>query len=215
MNYLTNYYKNLCEQLQYKSNKLKNLIESIIDDGDGMGGPNDTSLRNRVPPGSIPAPKLPPPTPMYRGGRYDNWPGIPGDFPIPNHNLGAPQIDYEDIQREMRQLAGWWHYYEELLRKHHHNIDIVRRILCMENPDFCYDTVPRIRDTVKQLEIYLRNKYPWYFQINPETGEPYYPQGRTIDQILDDFEKQLRKILEDMRERTRNRPRPFGPFSLS
>ena len=190
------------------------LIESIIDDGgDGLGGPNDMSGRNRVPPGSIPAPKGPRPTVMYGYHTSYNYPKIPDDFPIPNRNIGMPEIDYEDIQREMRQLAGWWTYYEELLRKHAFNIGLVRTIMCMENPLFCYDSEPRIREEVKKLEIYLRNKYPWYFKLNPETGEPYFPQGRTIDQILNDFEKTLKKILEDIRERSRNRPRPFGPFS--
>jgi hypothetical protein len=214
MNYLTNYYKNLCEQLQYKATKLEHLVESIIDDGgDGLGGPNDMSGRNRVPPGSIPAPKGPRPTVMYPYHGNYNYPKIPDDFPIPYSNVGIPQIDYEDIQREMRQLAGWWQYYEELLRKHNFNIGVVRSIMCMENPGFCWDTEPRMHELVKQFETYLRNKYPWYFKINPQTNEPIYPQGRTIQQIIDDFEKILKKILEDMRERQRNRPKPFGPFS--
>lgn len=190
------------------------LIESIIDDGDGMGGPNDTSGRNRVPAGSIPAPKLPPPTPMYRGGRYGEWPGIPGDFPVPNSNTGMPEIDYDDLQREMRQLAFWWEYYEQLLRKHHFNITLVRTIMCSENPLYCFDSETRIEEVIKKLETYLRNKYPWAFKVNPINGEPLHPEiWKTIDVHIKDFEKKLQKVLEEMRERHRNRPRPFGPFS--
>lgn len=84
------------------------LIESIIDDGDGMGGPNDTSLRNRVPPGSIPPPKGPRPTPMYLvpTGEQDGtqYPTIPGDFPKPPNTFGQPQIDYTDLDRFLREL---------------------------------------------------------------------------------------------------------------
>jgi hypothetical protein len=100
MNYLTNYYKNLCEQLQYKATKLENLIESIIDDGDGMGGPNDMSGRNRVPPGSIPPPKMPPPTRLSVWDILD----LPPGHDRPNRPGLLPQIDYEDIQRQIRDL---------------------------------------------------------------------------------------------------------------
>jgi len=109
MNYLTNYYKNLCEQLQYKATKLEDLIESIIDDGgDGLGGPNDMSGRNRVPPGSIPAPKGPRPTVMYNVPTVTqdgyHYPTIPGDFKKPP-NLGYfPEIDYDDLDRFLREL---------------------------------------------------------------------------------------------------------------
>jgi len=102
MNYLTNYYKNLCEQLQYKATKLEDLIESIIDDGgDGLGGPNDMRGRNRVPPGSIPAPKGPPPTRLSPFDIIDLPPGH--DRPI-GPGVLPQEIDYEDIQRQIRDL---------------------------------------------------------------------------------------------------------------
>jgi hypothetical protein len=102
MNYLTNYYKNLCEQLQYKATKVEHLIESIIDDGgDGLGGPNDMRGRNRVPPGSIPPPKLPPPTRLSPFEILDLPPGH--DRPI-GPGLLPQEIDYEDIQRQIRDL---------------------------------------------------------------------------------------------------------------
>jgi len=77
------------------------LIESIIDDGDGLGGPNDTRWRNRVPPGSIPAPKMPPPTRLSPFEILDLPPGH--DRPI-GPGLLPQEIDYEDIQRQIREL---------------------------------------------------------------------------------------------------------------
>jgi hypothetical protein len=190
------------------------LIESIIDDGDGMGGPNDMSGRNRVPPGSIPAPKGPRPTVLYPFNTSEG-PMMPPDFPDGGMRFnGMPEIDYDDIQREMRELEWWWGYYEELLRKHHFNLTMVATIICAENPLFCYQSEPRVEEVIKKLETYLRNKYPWAFKLNPITGEPLIPTiYRTFDVYMKEFRKRIEKSLEEMRERHRNRPRPFGPFS--
>ena len=187
MNYLTNYYKNLCEQLQYKATKLEHLVESIIDDGgDGMGGPNDTRGRNRVPPGSIPAPKGPRPTVMYdvptvtQDGYH--YPTIPGDFKKPPNRGWIPEIDYEDIQREMLDIEA---LFQLLMRMRYANgINILSRWLFLQFGitlgDEPGDPLFKIQEKLRKA---LNAKYP--------PGTTTKEARKTLEQILENNWKRL------------------------
>ena len=188
MNYLTNYYKNLSEQLQYKANKLENLIESIIDDGDGMGGPNDTSLRNRVPPGSIPAPKGPRPTPMYLVPTV-GAPTIPGNFPKPPYTRGVVEIDYTDLQREMRELEEMLDF---LMRMRYGNgIHIFSRWLWRKYGIVLGDDPgTRLAEAHEQIRKAILKKYP-PGMLTPE-------QQKTLNRALNDSWRRLLQIWRDI-----------------
>ena len=200
MNYLTNYYKNLCEQLQYKATKLEHLIESIIDDGTGRGGPDDTRFRNRVPPGSIPPPKGPPPTPMYLVPTVtqdgDGYPTIPGNFPKPPNTFGQPQIDYTDLDRQLREL-------EQLFLNddsHYYSIDLLREILVRWYKGWPHPRMDNIRSTeminlIAQARLDILKKYP---HMTPE-------QRKTIEKLLKDLYYRWEKELRD-------RHPELGPF---
>jgi|694.fasta_scaffold34599_6 hypothetical protein len=184
MNYLTNYYKNLCEKLQYKATKLEHLVESIIDDGDGMGGPNDMSGRNRVPPGSIPAPKGPRPTPMYIVPTSDG-PTIPGNFPKPPTRFQLPEIDYEDIQRQMLDIEA---LFQLLMRMRYGNgIHIFSRWLWLQFGirlrDDPGDPLLTIQDKIRRA---LNAKYP--------PGSITKEQRKTLEQILENNWKRLLEV---------------------
>jgi len=196
MNYLTNYYKNLCEQLQYKATKLEHLVESIIDDGgDGLGGPNDMSGRNRVPAGSIPAPKGPRPTVMYITPTSDG-PTIPGNFPKPPTRFQLPQIDYEDIQREMLDIEA---LFQLLMRMRYANgIHILSRWLYLQFGidlgDDPGDPLLKIQDKIRKA---LNAKYP--------PGTVTKEQRKTLEQIL---EKNWERLLEVWKKEIVRNPMP-------
>jgi hypothetical protein len=141
------------------------LIESIIDDGDGMGGPNDMRGRNRVPPGSIPPPKGPPPTPMYLVPTVtqdgEGYPTIPGNFPKPPNTFGQPQIDYDDLDRLLRELEQYLldyddrHYYGDLLKEK-------LRIFLLARPGLNMGQLRNMemKNLIAQARLDILKKYP-------------------------------------------------------
>ena len=107
MDYLTNFYKNKCDQLQEQVNRLSSQIKFLneMESSD----PTDSSQRNNVPPGSITPPKMPHPT------RLDPD-SLPPGHRIPS-NTGTPgDIDWEDIDEEMQGLINLFRQLMELMR---------------------------------------------------------------------------------------------------
>jgi hypothetical protein len=105
MNYLTNFYKNKCDQLQEQVNKLSSKIKFLTE----MESPEaaGSQQRNIVPPGSIPPPKMPAPT------RLDPGSLPPGhDRPDDQEQL-PPDIDWEDLDQ---RIQGLLRLYEQLMR---------------------------------------------------------------------------------------------------
>ena len=104
MDYLTNFYKNKCDQLQEQVNKLSSEIKFLNE----MESPeaSDSSQRNIVPPGSIPPPKMPAPTRLDPGS-------LPPGHNRPNDQGLPPDIDWQALDDRMQDLLR---LYEDLLR---------------------------------------------------------------------------------------------------
>jgi len=187
MNYLTNYYKNLCEQLQYKATKLEHLIESIIDDGTGDGGPNDTRFRNRVPPGSIPPPKTPPPTPLYPFNTSEG-PMMPPNFPKPRSNVGMPQIDYDDLDRLLRELEQYLLDYDD--RHYYPDLFIERLLAWLQGIVGIRVDQLRNMEMKKLLDMVGRQLITQYPNITEQ-------QIKTLNKLLKEWFKRWEKKLRD------------------
>jgi hypothetical protein len=174
MDYLTNFYKNKCDQLQEQVNKLSSEIKFLNE----MESPeaSDSSQRNIVPPGSIPPPKMPPPTRLDPGS-------LPPGHIRPNGQGTIGDIDWEKIDEEMQGIINLFRQLMELMRTLSWDqfVEYMRRVHGITNLSDEWDLQDWFRDYyINKMKQVFRNQYP------NATGE----QWRTF----------LEKLIEQLNE---------------
>lgn len=102
MDYLTNFYKNKCDQLQEQVNRLSSQIKFLneMESSD----PTDSSQRNNVPPGSIAPPKMPAPTRLDPGSLPPGHDRPNGQQPLP------PEIDWQTLDDKIQDLLEMYRF---------------------------------------------------------------------------------------------------------